>query len=70
MAIFVCPNCKGVDIQRVKKGKYTSFGCLLIIIGIPLLLLNGLGVIFIAAGLFLGCITKSAFRCLNCKIEF
>jgi hypothetical protein len=69
MAVIMCPACKCADLEKIKKGRYTTFGCFLLLIGIPLLLLNGLGIIFIVAGLFLGCITKSAYRCRKCKKE-
>ncbi|MCX5705422.1 MAG: hypothetical protein NTZ92_05145 [Candidatus Omnitrophica bacterium] len=69
MAGFVCPNCRGSDIETIKVGRYTGLGCFLLLLGIPLLLLNGLGIVFIAAGLFLGCITQSAYRCRRCKSE-
>jgi hypothetical protein len=69
MVSLICPNCKSHDIQNIKTGRYTTFGCVLLLLGIPLLLLNGVGVIFIAVGLFLGCITKSSYRCKNCRSE-
>lgn len=69
MALIICPSCRGTDIEKVKAGKYSGLGCFLLVLGIPLLYLNGLGVIFIAAGLFLGCITRSEYRCRICKSE-
>jgi hypothetical protein len=68
--INVCPNCKNRDIKKITKGKYNRTGCLLMVLGVPLLLFYGFGLIFIIIGIVMGCITETIYKCENCNTEW
>ena len=68
--INMCPNCKSNDVKKIRKGKYTVTALGLIIVGLPLLLLGGFGLIFIVIGIVMGCIAETTYKCLSCKAEW
>lgn len=66
----VCPNCKSTNVEGKRSGKYTGAGCLLIIIGLPLLFAYGIGILFIIAGIVMGAISETTHKCRDCKAEW
>ncbi len=66
----MCPSCKSMDVRKTRKGKYTVTALGLIILGLPLLLLGGFGLILITIGIVLGCIAETTYKCLKCKAEW
>jgi len=68
--INICPNCKRSNIRKIRRGKYTVTALGLIILGLPLLLLGGFGLIFIIIGIVMGCIAETTYKCRDCNAEW
>lgn len=66
----MCPNCKSMDIEKERYGKYTGAGCLLIIIGLISLPFYGLGLLFIIPAIVMGAISGTKYRCNSCKAQW
>jgi hypothetical protein len=65
-----CPKCDAKKIKKKVYGKHTSAALLLLIIGLPLCLFGGIGLLLVIPGIILCAISAKKYICQSCGTEW